>query len=151
MAHLLLAHPCLLPPQRSGASLMVSTLNRCMPPWLRTFSPPAHRTPLNTRRRAPLHFPETRPPPDSRLGPCTPPPPRKARASASSPSHLPALRPPPRLPSRRTPAAWAVAIAGAEHVTGLVPVGTHTWRKFVTPQELALMAGEAAAARDGRS
>ncbi|KAG2446267.1 hypothetical protein HXX76_000856 [Chlamydomonas incerta] len=43
----------------------------------------------------------------------------------------------------RTPAAWAVAIAGAEYVTGIVPVGTHSWKKFITPEELALM-GDAA-------
>ncbi|PNH11176.1 Hexaprenyldihydroxybenzoate methyltransferase, mitochondrial [Tetrabaena socialis] len=40
----------------------------------------------------------------------------------------------------RTPAAWAVAIAGAEYVARLVPVGTHQWRKFITPEEMALMA-----------
>ncbi|GIL75105.1 hypothetical protein Vretifemale_4960 [Volvox reticuliferus] len=40
----------------------------------------------------------------------------------------------------RTPAAWAVAIAGAEYLTGMVPRGTHQWRKFITPEELAVMA-----------
>ncbi|GLC40181.1 Hexaprenyldihydroxybenzoate methyltransferase, mitochondrial [Pleodorina starrii] len=41
----------------------------------------------------------------------------------------------------RTPASWGVAIVGAEYVTGVVPRGTHQWRKFITPDELALMAG----------
>ncbi|KXZ53877.1 hypothetical protein GPECTOR_6g795 [Gonium pectorale] len=40
----------------------------------------------------------------------------------------------------RTPAAWAVAIAGAEYVARVVPAGTHQWRKFITPEELMLMA-----------
>ncbi|GLI62164.1 hypothetical protein VaNZ11_004741 [Volvox africanus] len=40
----------------------------------------------------------------------------------------------------RTPAAWAVAIAGAEYLTGMVPRGTHQWRKFITPEELSVMA-----------
>ncbi|EFJ47297.1 hypothetical protein VOLCADRAFT_92038, partial [Volvox carteri f. nagariensis] len=40
----------------------------------------------------------------------------------------------------RTPSSFAVAIAGAEYLTGLVPKGTHHWRKFITPEELAVMA-----------
>ncbi|KAG2492479.1 hypothetical protein HYH03_009144 [Edaphochlamys debaryana] len=40
----------------------------------------------------------------------------------------------------RTPAAWAFAIAGAEYVARVVPPGTHSFKKFVTPQELAIMA-----------
>ncbi|KIZ01919.1 hypothetical protein MNEG_6040 [Monoraphidium neglectum] len=43
----------------------------------------------------------------------------------------------------RTPAAFALAVVGAEYVTGLVPRGTHDWSKFITPQELALMASDA--------
>ena len=43
----------------------------------------------------------------------------------------------------RTPAAWAVAVAGAEYVARLVPPGTHDWAKFITPQELAMMAADA--------
>ncbi len=46
------------------------------------------------------------------------------------------------MPPARTPAAWAVAIAAAEYVAGVVPRGTHTWRKFITPDELQIMAGE---------
>lgn len=40
----------------------------------------------------------------------------------------------------RTPESFAVAIIGAEYVTGAVPQGTHEWKKFITPMELALMA-----------
>lgn len=43
----------------------------------------------------------------------------------------------------RTPAAWAVAVAGAEYISGAVPKGTHEWHKFITPQELAVMAADA--------
>jgi len=37
----------------------------------------------------------------------------------------------------RTPASYAVAKLGAEFLLRLLPVGTHDWRKFVTPAELA--------------
>jgi ubiquinone biosynthesis O-methyltransferase len=43
----------------------------------------------------------------------------------------------------RTPASYALAIVGAEYLLRLVPVGTHAWTKFVTPQELAMMARDA--------
>ena len=33
----------------------------------------------------------------------------------------------------RTPRGYALAILGAEHLTGVVPVGTHDWNKFLTP------------------
>jgi ubiquinone biosynthesis O-methyltransferase len=36
----------------------------------------------------------------------------------------------------RTPEAFAVAIVGAEHVLGLLPVGSHEFHKFVSPEEL---------------
>ncbi|CAN0205087.1 unnamed protein product [Phaeothamnion confervicola] len=36
----------------------------------------------------------------------------------------------------RTVKSFAVAIVGAECIARLVPVGTHNWRKFVTPEEL---------------
>ena len=36
----------------------------------------------------------------------------------------------------RTRRSWATAILGAEHVLRLLPVGTHDWRRFVTPAEL---------------
>lgn len=37
----------------------------------------------------------------------------------------------------RTPASWAVVIAGAEHVTRTIPKGAHDWNRFFTPAELA--------------
>ena len=36
----------------------------------------------------------------------------------------------------RHPKAWALAIAGAEYVLGLLPKGTHDYRKFIQPAEL---------------
>ncbi|DBA84452.1 TPA: Hexaprenyldihydroxybenzoate methyltransferase, mitochondrial [Trebouxia sp. C0004] len=39
----------------------------------------------------------------------------------------------------RTPRGYALAILGAEHVTGVVPVGTHDWNKFLTPEELVML------------
>jgi len=36
----------------------------------------------------------------------------------------------------RTPRSYAIAIVGAEHVARIVPVGTHSWDQFVTPDEL---------------
>ncbi len=37
----------------------------------------------------------------------------------------------------RTPQAFLLAIVGAEYVLGWLPRGTHDWRKFVRPSELA--------------
>lgn len=37
----------------------------------------------------------------------------------------------------RTPVAYLKAIVGAEYVLGWMPKGTHDWRRFVTPAELA--------------
>jgi 2-polyprenyl-6-hydroxyphenyl methylase / 3-demethylubiquinone-9 3-methyltransferase len=37
----------------------------------------------------------------------------------------------------RTPASWAVVIAGAEYVTRSIPRGAHDWNRFFTPAELA--------------
>ncbi|MBS3959330.1 MAG: bifunctional 2-polyprenyl-6-hydroxyphenol methylase/3-demethylubiquinol 3-O-methyltransferase UbiG [Xanthomonadaceae bacterium] len=37
----------------------------------------------------------------------------------------------------RTPAAFALAIVGAEYLTGLIERGTHDWRRFIRPSELA--------------
>ena len=37
----------------------------------------------------------------------------------------------------RTPAAFAVAIVGAEYVARLLPKGTHQYRDFIKPSELA--------------
>ncbi|MEM7524185.1 MAG: bifunctional 2-polyprenyl-6-hydroxyphenol methylase/3-demethylubiquinol 3-O-methyltransferase UbiG [Pseudomonadota bacterium] len=36
----------------------------------------------------------------------------------------------------RTPESWATAIVGAERILRWLPVGTHDWRKFLTPEEL---------------
>ena len=36
----------------------------------------------------------------------------------------------------RTLKAYALAIVGAEYVLRWLPVGTHRWDRFVTPQEL---------------
>ncbi len=37
----------------------------------------------------------------------------------------------------RTPAAFAMAIVGAEHVMGLIPKGTHRFDRFIRPSELS--------------
>jgi 2-polyprenyl-6-hydroxyphenyl methylase/3-demethylubiquinone-9 3-methyltransferase len=37
----------------------------------------------------------------------------------------------------RTPAAFAVAIVGAEYIARLLPKGTHQYRDFIRPSELA--------------
>ncbi len=37
----------------------------------------------------------------------------------------------------RTPQAWAFAILGAEHLLRWLPRGTHDWRRFLRPSELA--------------
>lgn len=37
----------------------------------------------------------------------------------------------------RNPLSWLVAIVGAEYVLRSLPLGTHQWRKFVTPSETA--------------
>ena len=37
----------------------------------------------------------------------------------------------------RTPAAFAVAIVGAEYVAGLLPKGTHDYKSFIKPSELS--------------
>lgn len=36
----------------------------------------------------------------------------------------------------RTAKSWAGAIVGAEHLLRWLPVGTHDWNKFLTPEEL---------------
>lgn len=43
----------------------------------------------------------------------------------------------------RTPQAYLLAILGAEDLLRLVPKGTHDWKQFITPEELAMIAGEA--------
>lgn len=37
----------------------------------------------------------------------------------------------------RTPASWAVVIAGAEIITRSIPRGAHDWKRFLTPPELS--------------
>jgi 2-polyprenyl-6-hydroxyphenyl methylase/3-demethylubiquinone-9 3-methyltransferase len=39
----------------------------------------------------------------------------------------------------RTPRAWLAAKLGAEYLLRWLPVGTHDWRRFITPAELAAM------------
>lgn len=39
----------------------------------------------------------------------------------------------------RTAKSYVLAIAGAEHVMRMVPVGTHTWDKFLSPAEVGEM------------
>jgi 2-polyprenyl-6-hydroxyphenyl methylase/3-demethylubiquinone-9 3-methyltransferase len=43
----------------------------------------------------------------------------------------------------RTPAAFALAIVGAEYVAGLLPKGTHSHAQFIRPSELAAWLREA--------
>lgn len=43
----------------------------------------------------------------------------------------------------RTPESWATAIVGAERILRWLPVGTHDWSKFLTPQELEAALTEA--------
>jgi 2-polyprenyl-6-hydroxyphenyl methylase/3-demethylubiquinone-9 3-methyltransferase len=43
----------------------------------------------------------------------------------------------------RTPAAFAVAIVGAEYVAGLLPRGTHSYGSFIKPSELGAWLREA--------
>ncbi|MEM1186883.1 MAG: bifunctional 2-polyprenyl-6-hydroxyphenol methylase/3-demethylubiquinol 3-O-methyltransferase UbiG [Pseudomonadota bacterium] len=43
----------------------------------------------------------------------------------------------------RNPKSWLVAIVGAEYVLRWLPRGTHQWRKFVKPAELATMLNNA--------
>ena len=39
----------------------------------------------------------------------------------------------------RTPRAFLTAKIGAEYLLRWLPIGTHDWRRFVTPAELAAM------------
>jgi 2-polyprenyl-6-hydroxyphenyl methylase/3-demethylubiquinone-9 3-methyltransferase len=43
----------------------------------------------------------------------------------------------------RTPKAWGLAVVGAEYVLGLLPKGTHDYKKFIRPSELASYARRA--------
>ena len=51
----------------------------------------------------------------------------------------------------RNPKSYAVAIFGAERVMRWLPVGTHEWGKFITPDELAEMITTAKLAEVNRS
>ena len=50
----------------------------------------------------------------------------------------------------RTPAAFALAIVGAEYVARLLPKGTHQYREFIKPSELAAWLRDAGTAARGR-
>jgi 2-polyprenyl-6-hydroxyphenyl methylase / 3-demethylubiquinone-9 3-methyltransferase len=50
----------------------------------------------------------------------------------------------------RTRRSWVTAKLGAEYVLRMLPVGTHEWRAFITPAELAAML-RAAGLRVGRT
>eukprot|EP01036_Dinobryon_divergens_P025747 gene25747-34327_t len=39
----------------------------------------------------------------------------------------------------RTSKSFMLSIVAAEHLLRMVPVGTHEWRKFITPSELRMM------------
>jgi len=39
----------------------------------------------------------------------------------------------------RTPRSFLTAKVGAEYLLRMLPVGTHEWRRFITPKELADM------------
>lgn len=43
----------------------------------------------------------------------------------------------------RTWKSYALGIIAAERILGWVPIGTHDWKKFIKPSELAKMAGSA--------
>lgn len=43
----------------------------------------------------------------------------------------------------RTPSSWALGIIAAEHILRWLPVGTHDWKKFVKPSEMAAWATDA--------
>jgi 2-polyprenyl-6-hydroxyphenyl methylase/3-demethylubiquinone-9 3-methyltransferase len=46
----------------------------------------------------------------------------------------------------RTPKSFALGIVAAEYILGWVPRGTHSWKKFVRPSELAALVRAAGAA-----
>ncbi len=50
----------------------------------------------------------------------------------------------------RTPAAFALAIVGAEYLARLLPKGTHQYRDFIRPSELASVAARGGPAIGGR-
>lgn len=43
----------------------------------------------------------------------------------------------------RTLKSYIIAILGAEYIMRYLPIGTHSWGKFVTPEELNRMASAA--------
>jgi len=47
----------------------------------------------------------------------------------------------------RTTRSWLLAIIGAEHILGMLPVGTHDWNKFLTPGEVEMMLDSAGGTR----
>lgn len=44
----------------------------------------------------------------------------------------------------RSPKSYLFVILGAEHITGMIPVGTHDWNKFITPDEMQKMVSSVA-------
>lgn len=51
----------------------------------------------------------------------------------------------------RTPRSWLAAVAGAEHLVKLLPVGTHDWNRFINPEELSAIAEDAGLEMDAAS
>ena len=49
----------------------------------------------------------------------------------------------------RTAKSYLMTIVGAEYLFRLLPVGTHDWKKYVTPEELIAMVSSAANGSDG--
>lgn len=43
----------------------------------------------------------------------------------------------------RTPPSYLLGVLGSEYLLRVVPRGTHAWTKFITPQELSMMAADA--------
>lgn len=48
----------------------------------------------------------------------------------------------------RSPKSYLFAILGAEHITGMIPVGTHDWNKFITPTEMRKMVSSVASVEE---
>uniref|UniRef100_A0A7S3PXG3 3-demethylubiquinol 3-O-methyltransferase n=1 Tax=Chaetoceros debilis TaxID=122233 RepID=A0A7S3PXG3_9STRA len=42
----------------------------------------------------------------------------------------------------RTAKSYGIAILGGEYITGKLPIGTHSWNKFLSPQEVEGLVGE---------
>jgi len=42
----------------------------------------------------------------------------------------------------RTAKSFGIAIVGGEYITGKLPIGTHSWNQFLSPQEVSGLVGE---------